>query len=181
MYMFFTVSGFYCPNGTHSPTAFPCPAGTFNNISGLAAESDCFACIGGHYCPSGGVVHPYLLCSAGFYCRSGAETATPMEVLYIVFFMYLYYFFLLGVVKRFLFHSCVQDSEAYECPRGFYCPEGSSEPTACPVGTFSNTTRLRNDTDCTDCTPGKTRKKYRNSRKFNIQFRYFCRVLLRQS
>ena len=72
------------------------------------------------------MVYPSLFCSAGFYCRSGAKSATPM-----------------------------QDSNAYECPVGHYCPEMSAEPSKCPVGTFSNNTRLRNETDCQMCTPGK--------------------------
>ena len=119
------LPGFYCPNGTRSATDYPCAAGTYNNITTLTSQSECFDCIAGHYCPGGAVIEPYLLCSAGFYCRSGAETSTPME-----------------------------DADAYECPRGYYCVEGTAEPIHCPVGTFSNSTRLRNETDCTSCTPG---------------------------
>ena len=71
------------------------------------------------------MINPVLECSAGYYCRSGAETATPME-----------------------------DSDAYECPRGYYCPIGTVEPIHCPEGTYSNNTRLRNETDCSPCTEG---------------------------
>ena len=72
-------AGHYCTNGTQSPTQFPCPAGTHNDLVGLRWVEECMNCTGGNYCP-GGVVTPTLLCAAGFYCRSGAETAGPMEV-----------------------------------------------------------------------------------------------------
>lgn len=119
-----SLSGHYCLNGTKVSTEFPCPSGTYNNDTGLRAESECFPCLGGYYCPAA-TVNPYLPCGAGYYCRTGAKTAAPM-----------------------------QNSDAYECPVGHYCPEQSTEPTKCPVGTYSNTTRLMNTTDCTPCTMG---------------------------
>ena len=84
-----------------------------------------FAISGGLYCPGGGVVYPTLPCTAGYYCRSGAMTATPLE-----------------------------DYYANECPVGYYCPDNSTEPTKCPIGTYSNQTRLQEENDCTPCTPG---------------------------
>lgn len=39
-------TGHYCVNGTRVSTEHPCPAGTFNNGTGLAADTDCFACLG---------------------------------------------------------------------------------------------------------------------------------------
>ena len=72
------------------------------------------------------MVYPSLSCSAGYYCRSGSESSTPTE-----------------------------DSEANECPRGYYCPEQTDEPIACPVSTFSNTLRLQAESECIECTPGK--------------------------
>ena len=44
--LFLTLSGHYCPNGTRYSTEFPCPPGTFNNITGLVTDTDCFACLG---------------------------------------------------------------------------------------------------------------------------------------
>ncbi|RUS80256.1 hypothetical protein EGW08_011985, partial [Elysia chlorotica] len=116
--------GHYCPNGTRYSTEFPCPAGSFNNITGLEADTDCFACLGGYYCP-GGTTYPSLPCSAGYFCRTGAQTAAPSQGL-----------------------------GADICPVGYYCPEMTTEPIACPVGTFSNSTGLRNETDCIACTQG---------------------------
>ena len=41
---FFT--GHYCQNGTISATQFACPAGTFNNMTGLTSDIECLPCIG---------------------------------------------------------------------------------------------------------------------------------------
>ena len=71
------------------------------------------------------MIYPSLTCAAGYYCRSGAETATPL-----------------------------QGYDADECPVGHYCPENSTEPTKCPIGRFSNATRLEEEVDCNSCTPG---------------------------
>ena len=41
-----------------------------------------------------------------------------------------------------------------ECPIGHYCPEGSYIPTPCPRGSFANSKRNRNVSDCKPCSPG---------------------------
>ena len=87
--------------------------------------------VGGHYCAGGGIIYPTTPCSAGYYCKSGAMTATPL-----------------------------QNILAYECPVGYYCPEQTAEPIRCPVGTYSNDTRLRNETDCKPCPKGKVLETY---------------------
>lgn len=46
--MIFTPS-----QGTKRGTEFPCPAGTYNNRTGLERKEDCVPCITGHYCPQG--------------------------------------------------------------------------------------------------------------------------------
>ena len=120
------ITGYYCPNGTKVSTQFPCPQGTFNNGTGLATDTDCYPCLGVVTTAPEAPFYPYLPCSAGFYCRTGAQTAAPM-----------------------------QGSDAYECPVGHYCPEQTIEPIHCPSGTYSNTVRLMNVTDCTPCTKGE--------------------------
>ena len=40
------VSGAYCPEGTHSPFQFECPAGTFNNRTLGNNAFDCLPCPG---------------------------------------------------------------------------------------------------------------------------------------
>ena len=81
---------------------------------------------GGFYCAGGGITYPTTPCSAGYYCRYGAVTSTP-----------------------------TQYPQAAICPTGRYCPTQTDEPITCPVGTWSNTTGLRNVTECTPCLPGQ--------------------------
>ncbi|XP_023933458.1 uncharacterized protein LOC106181652, partial [Lingula anatina] len=116
--------GHYCPNATQSSTENPCPIGTFNNGTGLGADTECSPCSGGYYCPSGTVL-PTMPCSPGYYCRQGAQMAAPNQV-----------------------------TNADICPAGHYCPEQTTEPISCPVGTFSNDTGNMNVTDCAPCTRG---------------------------
>ena len=118
--------GYYCPNGTRAAQEYDCPIGTFNNITGLESEGECFPCLGGFYCGQRGLTYPYTPCSPGFFCRTGAQNAAPN-----------------------------QGDDANICPVGHYCPEGTTEPVTCPIGTFSNDTGLMNDTECESCTPGK--------------------------
>ena len=42
--------GYYCPNGTKAAYQFPCPLGTFSNVSGLSRVTECSPCPGGYYC-----------------------------------------------------------------------------------------------------------------------------------
>ena len=41
------------------------------------------------------------------------------------------------------------------CPVGHYCEVGTHTPEPCPAGTFSNSTGLRQESECTRCTSGK--------------------------
>jgi hypothetical protein len=61
----------------------------------------------------------------GYVCLAGSDTATPTN----------------GI-------------NGYICPAGSYCPEGSTIETFCPAGTFSNSTGLQAESDCTPCTAG---------------------------
>lgn len=38
---------------------------------------------------------------------------------------------------------------------GYFCPQASETPTACPIGTFSNKTLNTDIANCTACSPGK--------------------------
>lgn len=40
------------------------------------------------------------------------------------------------------------------CPPGSYCLQQTSSPTPCPRGTYSNTTKLEAETECSDCPYG---------------------------
>ncbi|XP_019636845.1 PREDICTED: plasminogen-like [Branchiostoma belcheri] len=49
------------------------------------------------------------------------------------------------------------------CPRGYYCPEGSSFTISCPPGTFSNNYGNRQLEDCIACTMGSYCAGYENT------------------
>ena len=42
------------------------------------------------------------------------------------------------------------------CPKGMYCPLGTSDPIACPAGTFGDKTGATEEADCTACASGRT-------------------------
>ncbi|KAK3531186.1 hypothetical protein QTP70_015142, partial [Hemibagrus guttatus] len=64
-------AGHYCPIGTMFPTQHKCPAGTWNERSGLESESECRPCPRGWYCLAG-VGVPSGRCSSGYYCPEGS-------------------------------------------------------------------------------------------------------------
>ena len=71
-------AGYYCPAGTIAP--IPCPAGTYNTLTGKALSTDCVACDVGKYCSdSGQSSQVNSNCAAGYYCISGARTARPLD------------------------------------------------------------------------------------------------------
>ena len=41
------------------------------------------------------------------------------------------------------------------CPAGTYCPPGVHEPSNCPLGTYSNSTGLKQSSSCLACPPGE--------------------------
>ena len=103
--------GFYCPEGTGADLQ-PCPAGTYNPSYGMGKESDCTQCEGGQFCLLPGQSAITGNCSAGYYCTSGVDMATPST-------------------------SVNNTGVGQECPLGYYCTEGSVVPTPCASGTYA--------------------------------------------
>ena len=64
--------GHYCPLGTQHKTQWPCPAGSFTNLTNLHRSEDCYTCTKGYYCVEG-TVQPdsSVLCFAGHWCPPG--------------------------------------------------------------------------------------------------------------
>lgn len=58
--------GHFCPRGTSVPQ--PCPAGSYNNLTGQAS---CFPCPAGYYCPEAITTYSGHPCPSGFYCPRG--------------------------------------------------------------------------------------------------------------
>ena len=71
--------GHYCPNGTGIPKA--CPAGTFSNTVRNTKVDNCRNCTAGSFCAGTGNFAPTRKCSARYYCPGGQQTATPSEFL----------------------------------------------------------------------------------------------------
>ena len=53
------------------------------------------------------------------------------------------------------YNCCVTGVDADVCPEGHYCPTGTTNPVACPKGTYSNSTGLEAAIDCVKCDPGQ--------------------------
>lgn len=119
-------AGYFCPNGTKWANQFPCPVGTFSNVTKLMEEAQCAQCTKGHYCHKSGITSPTDECHAGYYCVEGSSQPTPNDTI-----------------------------KGAPCPPGFYCVRGSHKPEPCPIGTYGPRYRLQQLSDCVDCNGGK--------------------------
>lgn len=66
------TAGHYCGEGTQDPT--PCSNGTFSNVTGLTAGSECWNCTPGYYCNGQGLTAVSGPCKEGthpFYTITG--------------------------------------------------------------------------------------------------------------
>ncbi|XP_035857407.1 zonadhesin-like [Sander lucioperca] len=117
--------GHYCPAGTALPNQHPCPIGSFNPRQRTHSLAGCTPCAAGQYCPSVGMSEPAGPCHAGYWCREGASSPSPLDGL-----------------------------SGSRCPPGHYCPSGTTAPVACPEGSWSNSSGLHIQEDCTPCLGG---------------------------
>jgi hypothetical protein len=62
--------GHYCPSGTASQTQWPCPAGSYTNLTNLKMVEECYVCPRGWYCLEGSEA-PTGLCFQGHWCPDG--------------------------------------------------------------------------------------------------------------
>ncbi|XP_053729819.1 SCO-spondin isoform X1 [Synchiropus splendidus] len=118
-------SGHYCPLGTSAPKLHPCPKGTFNPLEGSESMADCLLCSRGEFCPSAGLTQPAGACHAGYWCRTGSSSPTPLD-----------------------------EITGSLCPAGHFCPTGALAPEACPEGSWSNSSGLRGEEQCKPCPGG---------------------------
>ncbi|OAF66035.1 hypothetical protein A3Q56_06248, partial [Intoshia linei] len=117
--------GYYCPIGTKFSNQYPCPKGTYSDLSNLKAKSECKDCTAGNCCTTLGSSSVGGPCNAGFICNLKSSTPTPID----------------GITGDY-------------CPQGYYCISGSSNGVGCPTGTFGATVGLTKLEECTDCTEG---------------------------
>ncbi|KAL6471032.1 hypothetical protein MHYP_G00196820 [Metynnis hypsauchen] len=123
------ITGTQCPPGlyclTGSPTATPCPKGTFSVQSGLTEAVQCQSCSPGSYCSEPGLTAVSGSCLQGFFCTEGSSTAAPVSAVF-----------------------------GDMCPPGHYCNSGSAVPTPCPVGTHRSESGGKSVEDCMPCPGG---------------------------
>ncbi|XP_069804021.1 uncharacterized protein [Dendropsophus ebraccatus] len=132
--------GFYCQEGTVLPS--PCPPNTVRISPGGRHREDCESCPRGYWCKEG-ALGP-VLCPPGYYCSGGNHTSPghtdepqqcPVHT----------YRALAGAERASDCQQCppgyycklpgIVMFEDYPCPPGYWCP-GTSDPLACPAGTF---------------------------------------------
>ena len=80
----------------------------------------------GDYCATEGLSITSGPCLVGYYCLSGSFRQDPQP----------------------------EDMTGGLCPMGHYCPTGTQSPSACPPGTYTNSTGNVDSLDCKQCTEG---------------------------
>lgn len=133
-------AGHYCPSYDQIVTNenLPyhrkmCPVGTHQSGVSMTDVSDCTTCPAGKACETKGNVNAASAlpdCAAGFYCVAGASSKYPYTA------------------------SATSDANYGPCPVGHWCAAGTSTPTACVAGTFSNQERAISVDYCLPCPPG---------------------------
>lgn len=126
-------AGYFCPTGTESATANPCPAGTWSSTTGATSVAAC-----SNQCPPG------YFCSAGQ--SSGTTNACPPNL-----------FSPSGAVKCHARGSWTAPSTTATnvCAPGYYCPLGAGAPLPCPAGTFNAAPEQYQLSACISCPPGR--------------------------
>nr|DBA16528.1 TPA: hypothetical protein GDO54_003912 [Pyxicephalus adspersus] len=126
-------AGHFCPAGSQHPA--PCPAGSFQPLTGMSSPDSCLACPPGKFCKGEALSSisgfyqdlegesSCKICPTGFYCNTtelgGSVTPQP-------------------------------------CPAGHFCPTGSDSEgiQKCPRGTYSPDKQLRAEAECKPCPVG---------------------------
>ncbi|XP_071497013.1 uncharacterized protein [Diadema antillarum] len=143
--------GHYCPDGTEYSDQFPCPAGTYNNVTGQTNLTDCLYCPPGMYCEGTGLDYPSGLCDEGFYCSGASPSKRPFDVGVLVNNSYVY-----PMDTCHPEFDCVCpdyiNSTGGLCGPGYYCPQGSAKALNCPAGMYCETPGLASPTG--NCSAG---------------------------
>ncbi|XP_023932215.1 multiple epidermal growth factor-like domains protein 11 [Lingula anatina] len=136
--------GYYCLEGTVSPTQYPCPPGTLGNATGLVSVSGCLICPAGFACTgaTGSPLVEMLICAKGHYCPNGTVSDVQFPCPGGTYNSYT------GMSQLSDCKTCPAGQlcppgtyeivEAYSmCDRGHYCPAGTNQSVPCPGGTYN--------------------------------------------
>ena len=159
--------GFACPAASVTGVENPCPVGTFSSVAGLTSLARCSPCSAGMWCGAANLTAPSGPCDAGFFCGGGSAVSAPAlgfasyvcasvsgygatcPVYYNATTRRSY-----GGTGAFVATAAVAASVGDVCPTGAFCPSGSTAPSACPGGSFLNSTRGTAASACQACLAG---------------------------
>ncbi|XP_026190433.1 cell death abnormality protein 1-like [Cyclospora cayetanensis] len=156
--------GHYCPEGSASPTAQPCPAGTVNHSTGGTSLAACLPCPAGWLCAERSFqAVGFQACPPGHYCVEGSSKGKPCPAgTYTPY---------PGASDRMTSADkctpCVAgyyckegnsllDMLSQPCPPGRVCPAGttSDKGPKCPPGFYSPVEGLTHEAECLPCPAG---------------------------
>lgn len=166
-------NGHYCPQNSSQPT--PCNSGYYQPLTRRTSENDCIICTPGEYCTLPGQNDTTGLCSAGYYCIEGAESASPTDGItgdicpigsYCPVNSVTHYTCLNGTYTNSTGNSecsdcpdsyyCSNSIDVVPCPSGYYCPPTTGlDWQACPAGTYNPSEMKHLLSDCVQCDGGK--------------------------
>lgn len=112
-------AGYFCPAGSPSPIA--CPSGTYQPALQQSASTACLPCTPGNYCNGTGLGVVSGQCFGGYYCSLNVSTPTPIDTATII---------------------AGTSTGGDICPRGAWCPAGSSSPRWCSPGSYKCVVRI---------------------------------------
>ncbi|KAF3692794.1 Sushi, von Willebrand factor type A, EGF and pentraxin domain-containing protein 1 [Channa argus] len=166
--------GTYCVEGSEEPEM--CPPGTFSPVPGVSSEAGCQPCTAGFYCGGPGLRLPTGPCSQGYWCPPGQTVATALPCP-------LNHFCPHGSAapepcppgtyqdreKQAVCTICkagyycdirlgrANASLLWPCPKGHYCPAGTSLSNGhpCPVGSFNPRQGIDSPAGCIPCAAGQ--------------------------
>jgi hypothetical protein len=149
-------AGTYCDDtGLSEPKS--CPAGTYNPNTGSSKITDCLPCTAGTWSASQGEVGSCSqTCPAGSYCPSPNSMSIyqiPASTLSIYTGTASVPPAIMPINGRITIP--IGTTQPVACPIGTYCPDaGTVRPTSCPVGTYSSLTGQTLSSACIPCQPG---------------------------
>ena len=132
-------AGYICTGDSSTPTpdaessdGYPCPIGTFLDITDGFNVSSCRSCVGGSFCNTSGLTSPTGFCSPGFYCPEGSTVYQPFE--------YVCPAGMFCPEGSTLPMSCppgeyqqrTMQAQCELCPKGRTCVNSTADPALCP-------------------------------------------------